>query len=348
VRAEVGERLLDVWTMSRPVVSVIIPALNEEPDIAGCVHAIRAQSYPAGLIEVILVDGCSRDRTVPEALAAADGSFRRFDILENARRRTSTSLNLGLEVAKGDVIVRVDARSRIEPHYIARCVEVLQQRRNVGVVGGAQVAWPRSGGVVDLGIARALRNRWGTGLSRYRRAQECGTSDTVWLGAFRADELRQLGGWSEEVALNEDWELNARYRKAGMLVWFDSSLRSGYLPRRSVGAVTYQHFRFGRVKGTWWARGQQPAPRHVALVLGPPLLGSLVRSAARRAGWPRVVVLGAAAAMAVEASGTREPRAGTLSRAVAAVTLAGMAAGWWSGVVVGLSAEALGLEHRDG
>ena len=51
----------------KPLVSVIIPALNEAGDIAGCIEAIGAQDYPTSAIEVILVDGASTDETVESA-----------------------------------------------------------------------------------------------------------------------------------------------------------------------------------------------------------------------------------------------------------------------------------------
>ena len=189
-----------------------------------------------------------------------------LQVVENPRRRTSTSLNEGLAAASGDVLVRLDARSRVQPDYVRRCVDVLTERPEVGVVGGRQVPTPRSGSVLDRGITRALRNRYTTGLARYRRATEAGPTDTVWMGVFRAEELRALGGWDDEVALNEDWALNRTYRDSGSSVWLDPDLVSSYLPRPDLPSVARQHFFFGRVKGLWWARGMRPEPRQLAML----------------------------------------------------------------------------------
>ena len=62
--------------VDEPLVSVIIPALNEARDIAGCIEAIGAQDYPTSAIEVILVDGASTDETVESAFAQRQSAFR--------------------------------------------------------------------------------------------------------------------------------------------------------------------------------------------------------------------------------------------------------------------------------
>ena len=155
--------------MDTPLVSVIIPALNEAADIAGRIRAIGAQDHPICSI-VRLVDGDSDDGTIEEAKrAAAHFGFRDFRVFTNPRRRTSCALNVALPNAQGEIVVRVDARSRVEPHYVRTCVDVLRDRREVGEVGGAQIATPRSHRPLDVGLARAQRNRLTSGFSRYRR-----------------------------------------------------------------------------------------------------------------------------------------------------------------------------------
>ena len=80
-----------------PLVSVIIPALNEAEDISGCIDTLGAQDYPLSSIEVILVDGESEDGTVSRAgESAARYGFKSFRALGNPRRRTSCALNVGL------------------------------------------------------------------------------------------------------------------------------------------------------------------------------------------------------------------------------------------------------------
>lgn len=328
----------------RPTVTVIVPALDEEGDLRGCLEAVAAQTHPAELIDVVVVDGCSTDATVEVAKGAAAELGLDLRVVSNPRRRTSTSLNVGLAEARGEVLVRLDARSRVQPDYVERCAAVLAARPEVGVVGGRQVPVARSGSLTDRGIARALSNRYSTGFARYRRATEPGPTDTVWMGVFRTRELVELGGWDDDVALNEDWALNRRYRDAGRVVWFEPDLVSGYLPRADLPSLARQHFYFGRVKGLWWVRGTRPEARQVAMLAAPPVAGAALLGLARRRGAGALLAV-PVALLAADAVGSDEP-APPAVRGVSAAAIGIYTSAWWLGTVVGAVGEVLGVEHR--
>jgi succinoglycan biosynthesis protein ExoA len=326
--------------------TVVVPALNEEADIAGCIDAIGAQDYHLDDVQLIVVDAGSEDLTRVEVEKAASRyPFAEVLILDNPARRTSVGLNIALQEARGTLLARVDARSRIPADYLSTCEATLRRRPDVGVVGGGQVARARSRRAVDVGIAAALRNRLATGMSRYRRASTSGPSDTVWMGFFRTDELRELGGWSAAVALNEDYELNARYRAAGRTVWFEASLQSGYLPRTSLSGLARQYFRFGRVKGMWWARGQRPAGRQLALLACPVAVGVALAGLVRRFG-PVAVVVGPLLLAGVERAGRVDRDDEPSAPLTASTAIAVLSGSWWVGVVAGFAGELAHVEHQ--
>ena len=317
------------------IATVVIPMRNEEADIEGCLRAVAAQDVGAVALEVIVADGRSTDRSraVVERLGAAL-DFGRFRCIDNPAGGIGSGLNAAMAEGSAPFVIRVDARSRIEPHYVRTVVGVLQRRPEVGVCGGAQVPVDRGTGVVSAGIARALGNRYTTGLSRYRRGRESGPADTVWMGAFRRQDLRDLGGWDEELAVNEDYELCERYRARGFAVWFDASLRSGYLPRPDLLSLARQYRSFGRTKGLRWASGAEMAGRHVALLAGPPVAVFCAGVGAIRLGVPKVAVGSAAVLFAADHLGSTGPaRLTERSTAVAATLVSDLS--WWSGVVSG-------------
>jgi succinoglycan biosynthesis protein ExoA len=264
-----------------PLVSVVIPARNEERHIEKCLTHVAAQDYPLDRIEVLVVDGASTDRTAYLAKKAMDGvSFARAEVITNPQATTPSNLNRGLAEAAGEYLCRVDARSFIPPHYVRTCVEVLAKRPEVAVIGGAQVAIPPRPDGMGTGIARALNNRYAMGLSRYRSGGPSGPTDTVYLGAFRTDQLREAGGWDERFETNQDFELNRRMSDRG-LVWFESSLRSGYLPRQSYRDLWRQYVRFGKAKVDYWRRtGDRPMPRQVVMLATPVLALSAMMACA--------------------------------------------------------------------
>jgi cellulose synthase/poly-beta-1,6-N-acetylglucosamine synthase-like glycosyltransferase len=309
---------------------------------------VAAQTYPLDLLDGVMVDGCSEDATVEVAWKAATELGLELRVVDNPRRRTSTSLNVGLDHVAGEIVVRLDARSRVQSDYVATCVRVLRERPEVGVVGGAQIARSGSDALVSRGIARALRNRFFTGLSRYRRSTVSGPSDTVWMGVFRFEELRVLGGWDDRIALNEDFDLNQRYAESGLVVWFEASLRSTYVPRATFRALATQHFRFGRVKGTWWARDRRPTARQVVLLGAPLIVSAAAVGVRRRVGTLGLLVLGVGGLIALDVTGNDETPTEPLEVVASAAAGALGAAAWIGGTMAGYAGEKLGVTHPHG
>jgi len=328
-----------------PDVTILIPARNEEHDIVRALDGVLAQTYPHDRIEVLVVTGGSTDRTghvAKQHLAA--GGFASIVILDNADGSTPSNLNAGLSEARGAYLCRVDARSLIPPDYVARCVRLLAADDGLVVVGGAQVAVHRSDSATDVGIARALNNRWGMGLSKYRRGAPSGPADTVYLGAFRTDQLLAVGGWDQRFATNQDFELNRRMGRAGT-VWFESGIDVGYLPRSSVQQLFTQYRRFGRWKVRYWRlTGDRPRPRQTILLVAPLVgLSALVAGVACRPRWtPGAAVVLAAGLVGLEARGTDAPRGSAGAHVAGVAAMVAVGVGWTLGVWESL----LSREHR--
>jgi hypothetical protein len=252
-------------------------------------------------------------------------------VLHNPAATTPTNLNLGLGHAAGAVICRVDARTRIEPHYVRRCVDVLTERPEVAVVGGAQVALARDGSARSVGIARALNNRYSMGGSAYRRGAASGPTDTVYLGAFRRADLLAVHGWDERLGTNQDFDLNRRMAQHGV-VWFEAALRSGYLPRATFRDLWRQYVRFGQAKVAYWRlSGDRPQPRQ-RLLLALPAVGltSLV-AAAVTGHLAAAAVVGAVALVGIERIGSDERRSRVPAHAAGIGAMLCVGGGWTLG-----------------
>jgi succinoglycan biosynthesis protein ExoA len=221
--------------MTTPTVSVVIPTYREEGHVEACLAAVARQTYPK-VVEVLVVDGRSDDRT--RELALATGAT----VLDNPRRIQAAALNVGLEAAKGDVIVRVDGHCVIADDYVERCVEVLEAT-GAAVVGGAMT--PVATTPTQRAIAMAMSSPLGAGPARFHIGGAAGWVDTVYLGAYRTAEALAIGGYATDVGVNEDAEFAHRMRTRGG-VWFDPAIRSTYVPRDSVRSVARQFWRYGR------------------------------------------------------------------------------------------------------
>jgi glycosyltransferase involved in cell wall biosynthesis len=94
--------------------TVVIPAFNEAATLRGCLDSLVPQLEH--LLEVVVVDNNSTDETasVIEEYAAEHGKFRSVPVAEQGVIYARTA---GFDHARGDLIARIDADSRVNPHW---------------------------------------------------------------------------------------------------------------------------------------------------------------------------------------------------------------------------------------
>lgn len=95
-------------TMSSEKVSVIIPARNEENNIARCLDALLQQNLPTDQMEIIVVDDESSDRTAEVVVGYANRGVR-IVRLENEAQGKKAALTKGIALATHPLIVTTDA-----------------------------------------------------------------------------------------------------------------------------------------------------------------------------------------------------------------------------------------------
>jgi cellulose synthase/poly-beta-1,6-N-acetylglucosamine synthase-like glycosyltransferase len=236
-----------------PFVTVAMPCFEEEAYVEACLASVFAQDYPADRFEVLVVDGGSTDRT-RAILAALASREPRLRVLDNPKRLQAPALNRALEAARGEVLVRMDVHCEYAPDYVRRAVEELE-RTGAANVGGAQRAKAKT--PFQRALVAALASPLAVGGARYRDASAEGFVDTVFLGTFRVEALRALGGWDEAAATNEDAELNQRILAAGGRIYLSRAIVVHYYPRASLRALYRQYHRYGigRARTTLKHRG---------------------------------------------------------------------------------------------
>ncbi len=244
-------------------VSVIVPCRNEASHIEAFLDSVLAQQLPAphDVLEVVVADGMSNDgtRALIEKRASEDG---RLMVVDNPAGITSTALNLAAVRASGEIVVRMDVHTVYAPDYLRECVRALAETGAL-CVGGAWL--PVGRGWPQRAIALAFSSRFGSGGAASRRVDYSGPVDTVYLGAWRREDLLRLGGFDEALVRNQDDELNLRIVRAGGTVWQSASIRSEYTPRASFLALFRQFYQYGYWKVPVIRKHRLPAsPRHLA------------------------------------------------------------------------------------
>ena len=229
----------------RPPVTIILPTYNEERYIDACLASVHAQTYGATNLEVLVVDGRSEDCTrelVSEWIDRLPG----VKVLDNPKRRQGAALNIALQAASNDLIVRLDAHCRYADDYVERCIDALE-RTDATVVGGPM----RPEGETPFGeaVAVATTTPIGVGPGRFHYSEAEEWVDTVFLGAFRRDEILAVGAYDENIRqAAEDHELNLRITKGGGTILLDPTIRSVYHPRSTPAALWKQYHNYGQGK----------------------------------------------------------------------------------------------------
>ena len=102
--------------LTRAVVTVVVPTLNEEANIAWVLGRM-----PRDVDEIIVVDGCSTDRTVEVALRVR----RDVVLVSQPARGKGAALLTGIGMATGDIVVMIDADGSMDPAEIPAMVGAL-------------------------------------------------------------------------------------------------------------------------------------------------------------------------------------------------------------------------------
>lgn len=246
---------------SQPTVTIGIPVLNEEEHIERVVSGFLDAGYP-NLVEILIADGGSKDRT-REIVAKLSEKDSRVKLLDNPEKYQSFALNRMIEIAEGEFFLRVDGHCFYAKDYIHKNVEVFRAN-DVRNVGGAQRYMATN--LVQAGTSIAVKSFLGNGGAKYMREKYEGYADTVFLGCFRTNDLREVGGFNTENITNEDSELNLRLiERYGSSIFISPYIRSWYSPRETYMKLFKQYFRYGR--GRFLTKALHPASGSIRGVL---------------------------------------------------------------------------------
>ncbi len=240
-----------------PRVSLLIAARDEEAALPRCLASVRALAYPPHLLQVLVGDDASRDRTRAVAEAAMQGfggDFQVVSITENlgrARGKANVLAHLA-RLATADYLLITDADIALPPSWVAGLLT--HAAPGVGTVTGLTVV----GG--PGGLARLQGLDWLLALALIQVGTEAGQPLTamgnnmlVTRAAYRA-----TGGYEAlPFSVTEDFALFEAVNAAGFgyRQLFEPAVRAVSLPAGSWGALGRQRRR--------WLRGVAALPAHV-------------------------------------------------------------------------------------
>jgi len=129
-----------------PTISILLPAWNAEQTLGVALCSLLSQTFSD--FELLLLDDGSTDGTVAVAEALADPRVR---VIRDGRRMgLARRLNMGIDLARGRYIARMDADDVSFPERFARQVTFLDAHPHIDLVGCRAVAFRGDGEILGM------------------------------------------------------------------------------------------------------------------------------------------------------------------------------------------------------
>ncbi|MDH5794100.1 MAG: glycosyltransferase, partial [Candidatus Bathyarchaeota archaeon] len=225
-------------TNGTPLVTVIVPAYNEEKAIGKTVVALLELSYVNK--EIIVVDDGSTDGTFEIAKRHAKNDFTR--VVRKPNGGKWDALNTGIKVAKGEFIVCIDADTLLDPDAIHHLIRHFSDPNIAAVAGNVKVG-NRRGLLTKL---QALE--YVVGINLHRRSEANLQNVTVVpgpIGAFRASVLKEIGMFEGDT-FAEDADITLKILKAGYKTVFETRAIGYTEAPTSMTSLAKQRYRWYR------------------------------------------------------------------------------------------------------
>jgi glycosyltransferase involved in cell wall biosynthesis len=222
--------------LSRPKVSLCIPAFQAGPYLQDTVDSVLAQDYPN--LEIVIVDNNSSDETQAILEKITDDRVR---VIRNAVTVPSVdNHNLAVRSSTGEFVKLISADDTLEPDCVTKQVAVLENRPDVSLVA-ARADFIDDDGRLLIG-SRGLRGITGlqSGQSVVRRIVRSGKNP---IGApvsvmFRRTDFDHCGGMRGHVVFTMDLDLWVRLLHSGDFYGIDRTLMSYRVRSGSATALT--------------------------------------------------------------------------------------------------------------
>lgn len=214
------------------MISVVVPAFNEEKYIENCLIALCKQTINREKYEIIVVDGESADNTVNIAKKYAD------KVLVRKEKGVGDARNSGVRIAKGDIIATTDADVIVPSNWLEKIEEDMKKEGVIAVFGPQK---PQE----EILAAKIIF-----------KLMDWSALVCYWLGepyiggpnfAFKKRFFDEVGGYSN-IHMSEDIELGFKLKRFGKIL---------YNRKLVVSSSARRFMKYGYLRTIWkWKLGE--------------------------------------------------------------------------------------------
>jgi len=198
-------------TIHNVIVTIGMCTKNSEITIREAIESVLQQDFPHERLELIIVDGYSKDKT----LAILKQVLKNTDIKNNIfyeNEGLGRARQIVVENAGGEYIVWVDGDMVIPKDFVKKQVEFMKQHPEVGIAKGEMSLDPMNNTLATLEALSRAAGKMIDFRSKKAYSKVLGTSGSI----YRTRAIIQAGGFDKDLkGYGEDWDVEIKVRAAG-------------------------------------------------------------------------------------------------------------------------------------
>jgi GT2 family glycosyltransferase len=213
-----------------PKVSIIVTTFNNEQTIDACLKSIFKLNYPKKLMEVFMVDGCSKDATVEIA--------KNYPIkLVSKPLNAPAAYNLAIKRIESNIIGFIDSDARVDSNWLNTLIKDLNDPQVAGVSGSIET-WNKE-------------NKWARSIGydlehRYDRIKKPVIRIATMNLLMKKNIIEEIGGFDEKLPSQYDTDLGFRISNRGFKILLNPKAKCYHFNRATLGSYFKQQLQYGK------------------------------------------------------------------------------------------------------
>ena len=199
-------------------VTIGICVKNAERTVKEAINSVIEQTYPHELMEIIVVDNGSKDKTLSVITESTSKKDIQFTLYDAEGKGLGEVRQIVVDKACGKYILWVDGDMVLPKNYVRKQVMFLEQNPYIGIIIGKLKGYKTQSLVAILeGIARSRDYRF-----KHRKTilPRMGTGGSI----FRIKALKQIGGFNKNIiGAGEDSDVMIRIKRAGWTLFLSQT-----------------------------------------------------------------------------------------------------------------------------
>ncbi|ERK56231.1 glycosyltransferase, group 2 family protein [Gemella bergeri ATCC 700627] len=243
------------------LVSVVISAYNEENYLPGLIEDLKQQTYEKKNIEIVFINAMSTDNTVKilEEFRNNNTEFKNIKIIDNPKKVQPCGFNLGVKHSVGDVILKIDAHSKITKDFIENNVAIIKTGEYI--CGGRRPTIVEAKDNFSKTLHLVEENMFGSSIANYRKSYSDAYVNSIFHGMYKREVFDKVGLMDERLIRTEDNELHYRLRKYGYKIRYSNKILSYQYMRPTLKKMIRQKY----MNGYWIGLTSHVVPKCLSI-----------------------------------------------------------------------------------